>query len=296
MLTCETLWPADIHTGDYHDNMKSDIFLKWVEERLIPTFEKVYPEHKMCLVLDNAPYHHKREIGSLQSKSKKEILQMMKEDAVDVIDLPWTDERWELYDCLPADDDSIKDKGEYVEIEFDIEEQSGRASKKEPRIGNRRELQIAYLRWLKENKPRKLECAFETRMKEQGYRVLWTPPYCPKLQPIEIFWANGKNHVADMYDNNTTMKDVVRRLQDGWYGNDDHLTATDVEYSTGTTCSGLVKKAVDAADKEFIPLCPGITGQIGELTIDTTHERNTTEIPIDSFVIDLTREEENEEE
>ena len=43
LLTTETIWPADTHTGDYHDNMRSDIFLKWVDERLIPTFKQKYP-------------------------------------------------------------------------------------------------------------------------------------------------------------------------------------------------------------------------------------------------------------
>ena len=33
---------------------------------------------------------------------------MMVEDAVDVIDLPWTDERWELYDSLDPDDSLYK--------------------------------------------------------------------------------------------------------------------------------------------------------------------------------------------
>ena len=284
--TCETLWPADTHTGDYHDNMNSNLFLQWVEERLIPSFKAIYPGHKMCLVLDNAPYHHLRPVGSLQSVSKKELLNMMEDDGVETIELLWNDSRWDQYSL---GDNSIVDRGEYMEIEFQKEEQAMRASATKARVGTRRELQMAYLKWLKNNKPEKLQCKFETRMKEEGYRILWTPPYCPKVQPIEVFWANGKNHVADMYDINTTLKDVVNRLQDGWYGNDDHLPTTDIEYTRGTTCEGLVKKAIDAMDKEFIPLCPGIQGQIGRLTVDETHVRDTSEIPIDSFVIDLTK-------
>ena len=34
------------HTGDYHDNMCSDMFMKWVEEKLVPTFDKKYPGEK----------------------------------------------------------------------------------------------------------------------------------------------------------------------------------------------------------------------------------------------------------
>ena len=59
-LTCETLWLAESHKGDYHDNMNSDIFVKWIDESLFPTFQKLHPGKKMVLVCDNAPYHHKR--------------------------------------------------------------------------------------------------------------------------------------------------------------------------------------------------------------------------------------------
>ena len=45
-LTYETLWLAQSSSGDYHDNMNSEMFMKWVEERLRPTFEKLYPNKK----------------------------------------------------------------------------------------------------------------------------------------------------------------------------------------------------------------------------------------------------------
>ena len=48
---------------------------------------------------------------------------------------------------------------------------------------------------VKEN-PELLECKVETFLAREVYDVLWTPPYCPELQPIELFWASGKNHVA----------------------------------------------------------------------------------------------------
>ena len=60
-------------------------------------------------------------------------------------------------------------------------------------------------------------------------------------------------------------------------------------------CEGFIKKAIQAADAEFIPLCNSLQGQIGQLTIDNTHECNTSEIPMDSFVFDLTKELELEE-
>ena len=70
-LTCETLWVAQSHTGDYHDNMNSEMFMKWLQENLYSLFAKKYPGEKMILITDNVPYHHAREIGSLSNCSKK---------------------------------------------------------------------------------------------------------------------------------------------------------------------------------------------------------------------------------
>ena len=45
-LTCETLWVAQSHSGDYHDNMNRNMFTKWVQEKLVPCFERKYPLKK----------------------------------------------------------------------------------------------------------------------------------------------------------------------------------------------------------------------------------------------------------
>ena len=126
-------------------------------------------------------------------------------------------------------------------------------------------------------------------MKKEGFEILWTPPYCPPLQPIEEFWGSGKNHVADCFDNKTTMKDVVRRLRAGWYGNEDSVSPENDEYHTGTSCNGLVLRSIDAMDKRYIPLCPGLSGKIGALEIDYTHQPDKKNIPIDCLVVDLAK-------
>ena len=38
-LTCETLWLAQSSAGDYHDNMNSEIFMRWVKKKLLPCFD-----------------------------------------------------------------------------------------------------------------------------------------------------------------------------------------------------------------------------------------------------------------
>eukprot|EP01029_Cantina_marsupialis_P019581 TRINITY_DN4549_c0_g3_i2.p1 TRINITY_DN4549_c0_g3~~TRINITY_DN4549_c0_g3_i2.p1 ORF type:complete len:315 (-),score=88.54 TRINITY_DN4549_c0_g3_i2:209-1153(-) len=56
--SCECFYPAYSNSADYHDNMDGDMFMLWVENRLIPAFEAKYGyDMKMVLILDNAPYH-----------------------------------------------------------------------------------------------------------------------------------------------------------------------------------------------------------------------------------------------
>jgi hypothetical protein len=49
-----------------------------------------------------------------------------------------------------------------------------------------------------------------------------------------------------------------------------------------------VQHAISCADATFIPLSDGISGTIGALTINPEYERDTTGIPIDTLVVDLT--------
>ena len=241
----------------------------------------------MVPILDNAPYHHKRQIGSLQGINKKKLLEMMQEDQVDTIDLPWSEARYREWN---SGDERFEDAGEFVRVDFDPEEQIQRAGANRPHVATVQELQVAYLIWLRACKPSKLECEFEALMKSHGYPILWTPPYCPKLQPIEEFWGVGKGHVSRWFNNQTTMKDVIRRLRDGWSGNDDRLQPGEMEYTTGTRCERLIQHVIDAMDNYFIPIAPGITGRIGQLTIDRAHECDR------SLVMDLTKGLEMEEE
>ena len=139
--TSELMWMASSHTGDYPDNMNSDMFMLWVEEKLIPTFETQFPGKKMVLVADNAPYHHKRVIGSLATLSKKNLVAMMTEHEVEYLDLPLTDQRIALA-ATEEDDDDIHDRGDCVRIPFKADEQSQTAGISKPMIGSLKEIKL----------------------------------------------------------------------------------------------------------------------------------------------------------
>ncbi len=289
-LTCELLWVSSSSTGDYHDNMNSEMYMKWIKEKLVPTFEKLHPGKTMLLIQDNAPYHHKRGIPSLASMTKKQLLELAEEHGVEYIDLPMYLERRE---CEVG-----TDVGEYLRVEMDLDTMAGIAGKNRPHVPNVSELRLGIVKYFQENKPELLECQVEKYLKDRGHQVLWTPPYCPDLQPIELWWAAGKSHAAWMYYDGCKMRDAVSRLRAGWYGNA-HLFADlgreprrgdcvgndpNHRYKKGAVCQKLWLAMLKKANEVFIPMCPGLSGTIGSLVDDGLYEPQAVNIPVDAFL------------
>jgi hypothetical protein len=129
--------------------------------------------------------------------------------------------------------------------------------------------------------------------------VLWTPPYCPDLQPIELlFWAAAKNHAAWMHFEGRKMKDAVGHLRAGWYGNanlfDDlgrELTDLDCvggdanhPYKQAADCGKLWGHMIKKANEVFIPMCPGLSETTGSLVDDGSYEPQAVNFPIDALL------------
>ncbi|XP_045202333.2 uncharacterized protein LOC123555810 [Mercenaria mercenaria] len=49
----ELVFKSQSHTGDYHDEMNSTNFMKWLQEKLLPNLPQ-----RSVLIVDNAPYHN----------------------------------------------------------------------------------------------------------------------------------------------------------------------------------------------------------------------------------------------
>ena len=255
LLTAECLWLANSNSGDYHDNMCSDMFLQWVERKLIPTFERKYPNKTMVLVSDNAPYHHKRVIGSLGSLSKTQLVSLCVEHGIEYIDLPLTDRRYQWFE--EDDVEGVVDVGVAYRVDFDKESFLKSARAANPFIPNKRELQVGMVEYIKENLPHLLECKVERIMADKGYHILWTPPYCPQLQPIELFWAAGKNFAASCHYGGRTMKETVQHLRYGWYGNKhlfDANTPTDVPLGSSLPLYWLENRKFDIENQSIVPV------------------------------------------
>ena len=49
-------------------------------------------------------------------------------------------------------------------------------------------------------------------------KIIWTPPYYPKFQPIELVWGVGKQRAGTLYFKGRDLKTTWEHLRRGWYG------------------------------------------------------------------------------
>ena len=91
-----------------------------------------------------------------------------------------------------------------------------------------------------------------------------------------------------MYD--TTMKDVVKALREGWHGNGKTYPATHPLFKRSVDCRGLWRTCLKYARTIYVPIREGINGEVGSLVVDESHTDELCDIPIDTLVLDLTKE------
>ena len=55
-------------------------------------------------------------------------------------------------------------------------------------------------------------------MKEKDWMLIFTPPYRPQFQPIELVWRHGKGYAASQWSAGRSLKETYEDLCAGWYG------------------------------------------------------------------------------
>lgn len=133
-------------------------------------------------------------------------------------------------------------------------------------------------------------------MKDRGHKLLWAPPYCPELQPIELFWEAWGNHVALHHNQDIKMKEVVHYLREGWYGNFDKFPDKHPFKKRAADCQKMWEKCLDFTRTKYVNLCEGISGTLPHLTIDQTVVDEQIDLPIDTLIVTLTNDDGNDEE
>ena len=54
------------------------------------------------------------------------------------------------------------------------------------------ELKLSFFQWSGENNQSVLRDRVQAEVEENEFDIIWTPPYLPEVQPIELFLREGK--------------------------------------------------------------------------------------------------------
>jgi hypothetical protein len=194
--TSELLFECNNST-DYHQEFNAEMYETYIKYRLIPAFKQKYGnDMKMILLIDQAPYHSRRNDFPSQSDSKSSIKVYYQNHGINKIKLKRITDFEEIF------------------IEFDISQFEDRAPK-----GPYKEEMLLYLfEYLKKTKPESLETVVSTIVKNHNGYVLYTVPNNPKDQPHEFCNAHLKYFVRKNCNKGRTIDKLMQDIQCGVYG------------------------------------------------------------------------------
>jgi transposase len=175
----------DITPADYHDTINGEKFIGWIRQRLLPTFQRVYPGKKMYLVLDNAKYHHHRgpDWFSPSVKKKGQLADFLRQRQVKSVTV-------EGGRVIPASKFSADARGKA----------SGGPTLDQ--LKNAVKQHLVDHPDINTTVPQQL-------FSDAGYSLIYTPPYVSDLQPIEMIWAFTKALVAKQSTRNRTVREAA---------------------------------------------------------------------------------------
>ena len=172
--------------------MNGETFMLWLKNRLFPAFEAKYPGKKMILLLDNVKYHHHR--GPLwltpRSMDQEELAMTLAEH---VPEFKVTRGRGKFQQEI-----TIK-KRYYLS--------DPKSKPPGPTLG---ELRARLTEWLADH-PQMTEV--RRIMEEHGHQLLYTPPFQPEVQPIELLWGKTKREVARQYVRGRNIHETKKQMQ-----------------------------------------------------------------------------------
>jgi transposase len=243
-LTAELVFEEVLEDGqddsDYHNTITGAKFVAWLRNRLLPTFAELHPGKKMALVLDNASYHKPRDeswVSASKAQNKHELVHQLLDLGVSQLTTISDSRR-----AIPAH-------------RFSAAVGDGGPSKDD--------LLAAVQRWLDEH-PDHNRTVVEQLMSDAGHSLIYTPPFCPEVQPIELLWAAIKRHVAQRSTHNRSLTEAREQTEKGF------------EQVTKMFCNSIVKHCHDWIDNflstdaaEDLQQCGTLAGVIKHLPLLT---------------------------
>ena len=197
--TSEFLMLCGKSTGDYHKNMSAELMVKLFSNRIIPSFASAYPNHKLILFCDRAPYHCARSgFPNIYSSRKDEIVEFIKKYGIERVKI------------IRYIDESEK------EFNFKITHCKTRA----PKGPYKEELFMFLWRWCEKYKRDVLVPDVSKIMAQHGHHMLYNTANNPDYMPPEMFNNHVKYNVKKEVSPTRTIEDLYTDILDGMYGSD----------------------------------------------------------------------------
>ena len=76
----------------------------------------------------------------------------------------------------------------------------------------------AYIKQYLKERPHLTRSHLQKVFDQHGYRLIFTPPYTPQLQPIELLWADVKNFVARSTSSSFNAESLQQLVRLGFHG------------------------------------------------------------------------------
>ena len=200
VLSCEVIYEAEKADGDYHKNMNGDIYMQWLNNRLLPVFAERFPGQKMVLVLDNASYHHPRgpDWINVHRLNKAQLASKLIEFGVTSVTVRRAKKGTTAMQSFAFEASTFQlHGGPYAPTREELKEELRSYLATHPGT-NRTEV-----------------CKL---MEQHQHQLIYTPPYLPAVQPIERLWGYIKNYVARQFKAGRTLRELHQQTYQGFYG------------------------------------------------------------------------------
>jgi len=193
---------ASFDDSDYHNSIDGEAFTLWMKNRLIPTFQHLYPRKKMIIVMDNASYHKPRGYDWITPYKMNKV------------------QCSSFFEAQGVTSITVQRDGAVLTFHHHTFNLHAR-NKAAPTL---KEMQQAVRSHLHIN-PHINKTEVDKLLHPLGYSIVWTPPFVPEVQPIELIWAHVKSVVASRYTLNRTVDQTRQQTDDAF----DTITATMIQ-------------------------------------------------------------------
>ena len=242
-------------SSDYHKSIDSDAIVLSFQNRIMPSFQAKNPDKKMIIVMDNASYHKPRDFDCVtpSKMAMRECLSFLHHHNVQQFTAQRINKETNEAETLTFHSPFDQDREFHYE-DVSVRRGHGRGVETErykvddgPRLTPRApELKKAVKQHLAQH-PSINKTRLEKMFDPLGYSIIFTPPFTPEVQPIELIWSQVKGEVARKYKYKRSIEITREQTDDAF----DNITKEKIE-NTIKHCHDYIDDFIKSEDAGWL--------------------------------------------